>query len=73
MAECKHQWVLRPSGVKEGCVLCGAARTVDPNRCDHEWALRPGGNKEGCVKCGAGRLTLKVQDVKKSQAADSPL
>ena len=73
MAECKHQWELRPSGVKEGCALCGAARTVDSNRCDHEWAVRPSGNKEGCVKCGAGRVVLKVHDVKKSQAAESPL
>ena len=73
MAECKHQWVLRPSKIKEGCALCGAARMVDLNRCDHEWVLRPGGKKEGCVKCGAGRVVLDVHDVKKSQAADSPL
>lgn len=73
MAECNHQWQLRPSGIKEGCTLCGAARTVDPNRCNHEWVLRPSGQKEGCTKCGAGRVVLKVNDVNKSQDADSPL
>lgn len=73
MAECNHQWQLRPNGKKEGCLLCGAARTYDPNRCDHEWVLRPSGNKEGCIKCGAARVALDVQDIKKSQAADSPL
>ena len=73
MAECLHDWQVRPSGKKEGCSKCGAARVVYPNRCNHDWVVRPNGKKMGCTKCGAAKVVLDVHDVKQKQDAESPL
>jgi hypothetical protein len=73
MADCLHDWKPRPGGTKEDCFKCGAARMIDPNRCAHDWVMRPTGKKLGCAKCGAAKVVLDVHDIKKSQAANSPL
>lgn len=48
MAICNHEWKPRPSGLKEVCVKCGAARKINPGHERHE----------------GQNITLHVHDVK---------